>query len=191
MEKFIAYIFSLGFILIISGCKGQDSSLSMPNPGSNVSIITFDVYKGGVENGLSIIYLSEQASLLIKSNGIESLDSQDVPPPPPNQVGSTITSSNVHKIRAEVLSLEESTVKEIERLISDFSQKDLSSLVNNVKIEDGVGIKIIMTYPNNDTKDFTLINGATENQRKFLRYVFDKTIEISEYNKEQLKIFLR
>ena len=85
MEKFIAYILSLSFIVVISGCNGQDSSSSITNSKSNVSVITFDVYKGGLEYGLSMIYLSEQASLLIKSTGKESLYFQDIPLPHLNQ----------------------------------------------------------------------------------------------------------
>lgn len=191
MEKFIAYMLSLSFILVISGCNGQGSSLSTTNPKSNVSVITFDVYKGGLENGLSIIYLSEQASLLIKSTGKESLDFQEIPPPPLNQAGLNDTTSDIQEIKVETINLEASTIENIESLIASLGSEDLSSLINNVKTENGVGIKIVMLYSDNDTKDFTLINGATENQRKFLRYIFDRAIEKSKYNKEQLKLFLR
>lgn len=191
MGKFIAYILSLSFILVISGCNGQDSSLSPTNPKSNVSVITFDVYKGGLENGLSIIYLSEQASLLIKSTGKESLDFQEIPPPPLNQAGLNDAISDIQEIKVETINLEASTIENIESLVASLGSEDLSSLINNVKTENGVGIKIVMLYSDNDTKDFTLINGATENQRNFLRYIFDRAIEKSKYNKEQLKIFLR
>lgn len=191
MEKFIAYILSLSFILVISGCNGQDSSLSTTNPKSNVSVITFDVYKGGLKNGLSIIYLSEQASLLIKSTGKVSLDFQEIPPPPLNQAGLNDAISDIQVIKVETINLEASTIENIESLIASLGSEDLGSLINNVKTENGVGIKIVILYSDNEIKDFTLINGATENQRKFLRYIFDRAIEKSKYNKEQLKIFLR
>ncbi len=193
MEKFVAYIFSIGFMLSITGCKGQNSSLNESDSDIKISMIIFDIYKGTIDNSLSLIYSCERRVILIKSNGLQSLDFQEIPPPPlyekkPNYNGSN---RNSVKIEAEVLNMEKGTVEKIQSLIEGFEENDLKTIINSVKIEDGIAINVTIVYSENSIKDFTLINGATENQRKFLRYIFDQVIHKSKFNKEKLKLFLQ
>lgn len=193
MEKFVAYIFSIGFMLSITGCKGQNSSLNESDSDIKISMIIFDIYKGTIDNSLSLIYSCERRVILIKSNGLQSLDFQEIPPPPLNEKKPNYNGSNRNsvKIEAEVLNMEKGTVEKIQSLIEGFEENDLKTIINSVKIEDGIAINVTIVYSENSIKDFTLINGATENQRKFLRYIFDQVIHKSKFNKEKLKLFLQ
>jgi len=192
MEKFIVGLSLLGFLLAMLGCdeQGKTGSLSTSNPCLDVSIITLDVYKSGLDNGLSIIYLESQASLLIKSSCIQLSDFLESPPLPINQVDSGLLNNSFEKIKTEVIILEDSEIKEIEKIVESLTHEDLTSKINE-DVRDGGGVKFILVCSGGHVKVFTLMNNATKNQRKFLQYIFSIAVEKSKYNKEQLNIFMR
>ncbi len=192
MEKLIAYIFLVNFMFTCMGCQDQNSLSDNSDSDLYISMITFDIYKETIDVGLSLIYCSQRSEILIKSNGFQSLDFEETPPPPPDEPNSiyNVPDRNI-ELETEVLNLEKEIVKKIESLIEVFEDNDLDSVINSGKIDDGMGIKVTIVFSENRIKDFTLINGATENQREFLRYIFDQVIQKSKSNKEQLKLFLR
>lgn len=194
MEKFVLKCLKLSFALLFLGCIGEKLDKSELKAISNVSSIFIDVYKEHLSNNMSIIYLSESSSILIKSSGTETLTYQESLAPPPSKNGLKNLShgaSTTRRIDTEIIKIKEETKKEIEKLIKAFHKNDFDSVINNIKTEKGIGIKVIFISPNNNIKEFNLINGATDNQRNFFKYVFDKAIEKSVRNKEQLEFFLR
>lgn len=193
MEKLIAYIFLLSFAFANSGCKRQNSPLLEPNPKSNASMITLDIYRGAIDLGLSLIYDGTQCVIVLKPNGLQSLDFEEKPPPPPGEQNANYNVPNHHieKIKVEALSLEKEKVEIIENLINALEDKDLKSVINIEKFDNGIGIKVTIVFSDNDIRDFSIINGATENQKKVLNYIFDQAILNSKLNKELLELFLR
>lgn len=191
MEKFVAYIFSIGFMLFLTGCKEPNASLKKSDSNIKVSMIILDVYRGEIDNSLSLMYSGVSSTIVIKSNGAQSLGFPEIPPPPDKGKSKyNVASYNSVEIEAEVLNLDKETVGKIEDLIVNFDENDFKTIINSISTEDGIGIRVTIIYSENSIKYFTLINGATENQRNFLRFIFDQTMQKSKFNKEKLKFFL-
>lgn len=192
MKTFTASIFLLSFVFINLGCKDPNSLPDNSNLKLNTPMITFDIYKGTSDIGLSLIYIGKQSAILVKPTGQQLLDFEEIPPPPNKlKSSSNLTEYKMDKIETEILKLEKEAVKKIENLIGALDDNDLKTIINSGKFDDGIGIKVTIIFSENNIKDFSLINGATENQRAFLKYIFDQSIQKSKLNKEQLTFFLR
>ena len=187
MKKSITFLLVLIYLFTIPACTNPNTPTNTKN---YPLIMTFDVYKGSSEIGVSLIYNIAQALIFIKPNGQKSLDFEATPPPPnnPNSVNKLPT-PKVQEIEFEMLSLTEEAVNTIEILISDFEEEDFKTKINNLKTENGIGIKVSIAFEENNIKYFSLINASTDKQRALLNFVFDETIKLSKLNKEQLAFF--
>ncbi len=156
-------------------------------------MITLDVYKSEIDLGLTIIYIRTESVIIIKPNGFQSLDFVKTPPPPPGESKTDygMSDQNVEAVQVEVLSLENKEVDMIENLMGALKDNDLKSLINFGNFDDGIGIKVTIIFSEGNIKDFSLINGATDNQRKLSMFIFDLVIQKSKANKEKLEYFLR
>lgn len=193
MEKLIAYLFLSGLIFTNSGCKRQSPPLQEPNPVSKNSMITLDVYRGAIDLGLSLIYDGAQCVIVLKSNGLQSLDFEETPPPPPGAPNAdyNVPNHNIEQFKVEVLYLEKEKVEMIENLVDAMEDEDLKTVINYEKFDNGIGIKVAIVFSDYTIRDFSIINGGTENQKKLTNYIFDQTILKSRLNKAQLELFLR
>lgn len=155
------------------------------------TLVILDVYRNAIDGDLSIIYSQTESVIIIKPNGLQSLDFEKVPPPPPKADRSyDIPTQNKVIIQTEILNLNEDEVNKIEKLINSLKANDLKTTMNAMKTENGIGIKIVMISSGNKKNEFSLINGATDNQRNFSEYIFEQVIQKSKLNKTELKLFL-
>lgn len=188
MEKFIVYLCFVSFTLINYACKEQNHSLN--NIDSRTSMITIDIYKNTIDVGLSLIYIGDKSTILLKSNGLQSLNVEAIPPPPP-ELDTSKNEKKIHQpIETELLQLKKESTIEIDRLLEAFGEADFSDVINGIKTEEGIGIKVNIVLADGKIKNFTLINGTTAPQNVLLKYIFEQAAQQSRLNKAQLKLYL-
>ena len=76
-------------------------------------------------------------------------------------------------------------------LILGFEENDLKSYINTGHFDNGIGIFVTIVDSKNNIQEFTLINEATKNQQKLLKYIFNYAIQNSNFNKKQLSLLLK
>jgi len=194
MEKLIVFMCFWGLIFTGFDCKDQETSKFQLNSElDSLVMVIIDVYKESPDQGLSLVYLVDPSTVLIKPNGFESLGLGEIPLPPPEQVDSYFNKENKSKkqIKSELLFFEKGVAKKMDSLIQSFEIIDFEDVINYGKFDDGIGLKINIIFSDKNIMEFSLVNGATANQRAFLKYYFDQVIKNSKINREQLIFFLR
>ncbi|HRG40961.1 MAG TPA: hypothetical protein PLC27_06135 [Saprospiraceae bacterium] len=186
MEKFIRYIVLFVFVFSNIGCYSQDISIDKLKTIPKTSLISIDVYRNTIECGLSFIYTAAHSKMILKSNGLQCLDFEEIPPPP-----NDLNVQENKKAKIECLSLQDGEVDRIEKLINGFDDDDFNTFNNPGKFDSGIGFKFTILFSNNELKEFSLINGATANQKELINYLFDLARLKSSMNREIIDDYMK
>ena len=112
-----------------------------------------------------------------------------LPPPPPPKFKKSITEYPSISIKAQLLKLDLDEHHKIISLINGLKHEDLQSKYNHT-VKDGISMRLDIVYDDSKIKQVILVNDATINQRKLIRYLLQTVVKKDAKNRSLIKQIL-
>lgn len=184
---------SILLVLCLAGCISEYTEVPKVNQEQIVPSYTefyVEVYRGQIEAGLLIAYTSHKPAVLIKSIGSTSIFTSSFSLSDPAIATDSPEAFKHRQVTTELIKIEEGLLDNISTALDQLEDEDFKSVVNHGDFRNGIAIKLTVIDRDNTTKEVTLVNTATNNQRRFLSQIFDVVMKTTKYNKKHLPLYL-